>query len=122
MTANIGLVLDCHDAQVLAKFWAAALGYDILGSAGTYTLMTPPGGDPAPQLVLQEVSEPKSSKLRMHLDIHILDIETEAKRLVALGARRIRDEQFAENGSHWIQMEDPEGNEFCVCDNGGGAC
>jgi len=20
------------------------------------------------------------------------------------------------------RMEDPEGNEFCVCDNGGGAC
>jgi predicted enzyme related to lactoylglutathione lyase len=122
MTARIGLVLDCRDAETLATFWAAALGYDILGSAGTYTLMTPPGGEPAPQLVLQQVPEPKNAKLRMHLDIHILDIESEANRLVEIGARRISTDPVAENGSHWIQMEDPEGNEFCVCDNGGGAC
>jgi Glyoxalase-like domain len=25
-----------------------------------------------------------------------------------------------EHGSHWIVMADPEGNEFCVCDGGGG--
>lgn len=119
MTARIGLVLDCHDAAKLAAFWAEALDYDILGSAGAYTLMTPPGGEPAPQLLLQQVPEPKNAKLRMHLDIHVADIESEANRLLALGALRISTDPLAENGSHWIQMEDPEGNEFCICDNGG---
>jgi len=25
-----------------------------------------------------------------------------------------------EHGSTWVVMNDPEGNEFCVCDGGGG--
>ena len=119
---RIGLVLDCSDPDRLAEFWSAALGYQNLGSAGTYTLLVPPEGEPGPQLLLQQVSELKTSKLRMHLDIHTPDIEVEADRLADLGARRRRVDPVAEHGSRWIMMEDPEGNEFCVCDAGGGAC
>jgi predicted enzyme related to lactoylglutathione lyase len=58
----------------------------------------------------------------MHLDIHTPDIEAEAARLAGLGARRLENEAVEEHGSHWVLMADPEGNEFCVCDAGGGAC
>ena len=51
----------------------------------------------------------------MHLDVHAADIEAEARRLVGLGATRLRDELFVETGTEWILMADPEGNEFCVC-------
>ena len=34
VTARFGLVLDCADPERLAKFWAEALGYVNLGSAG----------------------------------------------------------------------------------------
>jgi predicted enzyme related to lactoylglutathione lyase len=120
--ATLGIVLDCDAPEQLAAFWAAALGYQVLGSAGTYTLLVPADGESGPQLVLQQVPEAKTAKLRMHLDIHISDIEAEADRLVGLGARRVQPEQLAEHDTHWILMEDPEGNEFCVCDAGGGAC
>lgn len=56
----------------------------------------------------------------MHLDIVHPDIESEAARLAALGARRITSEPVSEHGSSWLLMHDPEGNEFCVC-NGGAA-
>jgi hypothetical protein len=63
--------------------------------------------------MLQRVPEQKSVKNRMHLDIRAQDIESEAKRLEGLGARRIDIGQGPDPG--WITMADPEGNEFCVC-------
>jgi predicted enzyme related to lactoylglutathione lyase len=54
----------------------------------------------------------------MHLDIEVPDIETEAARLVGLGATRVSDSTLSEHGTTWVLMADPEGNEFCVCDAG----
>jgi predicted enzyme related to lactoylglutathione lyase len=121
-TAKIGLVLDCHDPDRLATFWAAALGYQTLGAAGAYTLLMPPEGEAGPQLLLQHVPENKTAKLRMHLDFHTPDVGAEAARLLELGARRLDDAPIAEHGNTWVRMEDPEGNEFCVCDAGAGGC
>jgi predicted enzyme related to lactoylglutathione lyase len=114
---RIGLVLDCADPDALAEFWAPALGYVNLGSAGAYVALFP-DGRPGPKLLLQRVEEPKAVKNRMHLDIEVPDIETEAARLVDLGATRVSEGPCAEHGSSWILMADPEGNEFCVCDAG----
>jgi hypothetical protein len=54
----------------------------------------------------------------MHLDIETPDIENEAIRLEALGARRLQSEPLGEHSTSWFLMADPEGNEFCVCDGG----
>jgi predicted enzyme related to lactoylglutathione lyase len=117
---RIGLVLDCADPQELATFWAAALGYTVLGGAGTYMLLVPP--DPSqPKLLLQGVPETKSVKNRMHLDIEVSDVEAEVARLETLGARRAEGGGMSEFGSTWQVMADPEGNEFCVCDGGMGS-
>jgi predicted enzyme related to lactoylglutathione lyase len=114
---RIGLVLDCADPHRLAVFWAEALGYANVGSAGAYVALYPRHGT-GPKLLLQHVAEPKTSKNRMHVDIEAPDIHREADRLTALGARRVDDGPCAEHGSTWILMVDPEGNEFCVCDHG----
>ena len=120
MTARMGLVLDCSDPEALAAFWAPALGYTNVGSAGSYVMLLPVDGD-GPQLLLQRVLEAKAGKNRMHLDIHVTDIRVEADRLATLGARRLEMEPFEEQGTHWFLMADPEGNEFCVCDSGSSA-
>jgi predicted enzyme related to lactoylglutathione lyase len=115
---RLGLVLDCADPERLAEFWGPALGYQRLGAAGNYVLLI--ASDPAlPKLLLQRVPEPKAVKNRMHLDIETPEIEAEATRLEGLGARRVKAGTQSEFGSTWILMEDPEGNEFCVCDGGG---
>jgi len=114
---HFGLVLDCADAESLALFWSAALGYINVGSAGSYVALYPREGN-GPKLLLQRVAEPKTSKNRMHLDIEVPDIEREAQRLLDLGAQRVSESTCSEHGSTWILMADPEGNEFCVCDNG----
>jgi predicted enzyme related to lactoylglutathione lyase len=115
MSAAIELVLDCADAEQLARFWTAALGYRRLGAAGNYVALVPDPDDGRPKLILQRVDEPKAAKNRMHLDMLAADIEAEAGRLVALGARRQTDAPVEEHSTRWIRMTDPEGNEFCVC-------
>jgi predicted enzyme related to lactoylglutathione lyase len=112
---SIGFVLDCADPAALTGFWAAALGWRHVGSAGPYAMLAAPDGR---KLLLQQVSEPKVAKNRMHLDLHVDDIEAEATRLEGLGARRLADVQ-QQLESTWIVMADPEGNEFCVCDHAG---
>jgi predicted enzyme related to lactoylglutathione lyase len=76
--------------------------------------MRPEAGD-GPKFVLQRVPEPKQVKNRMHLDLWVADIEAEARRLSELGARRQSADPLEEIGSRWIVMTDPEGNEFCLC-------
>ena len=117
MAATIGLVLDCRNPDALARFWSEALGYTTLGGAGTYVMLVDADGI-KPKLLLQAVPEPKTAKNRMHLDIDTPDVEAEAARLEALGARRLEADVRNEHGTNWVTMADPEGNEFCVCDGG----
>ncbi len=113
--SRMKVVLDCADPQALAPFWAEALGYRIRGSVGAYTLLNPDGVE-GPPLLLQRVPEPKGGKNRMHIDIQSDDIEKEASRLEAIGAKRLDGPQQDPGiDEQWIVMADPQGNEFCVC-------
>jgi hypothetical protein len=49
----------------------------------------------------------------MHIDIKTIDMEADAARLEKIGATRLVGP--GESGGDWIVMCDPEGNEFCVC-------
>jgi predicted enzyme related to lactoylglutathione lyase len=110
--ANVDIVIDCADPEALAEFWAEALGYDKLGLFDAYYVLLARTRE-HPPVILQRVPEPKTGKARIHFDLRVDDIETEARRLEALGACRIDIGQGVDPG--WIAMADPEGNEFCVC-------
>ncbi|MFF8614008.1 VOC family protein [Streptomyces sp. NPDC015350] len=66
------------------------------------------------RLLFQRVPEAKTTKNRLHLDVHAEPgrREAEVERLVALGATVVRE--VAEQGGTWTTLTDPEGNEFCV--------
>jgi predicted enzyme related to lactoylglutathione lyase len=115
----LGLVLDTTDPQELAPFWATALGYVVVADVDNYVLLMPADGL-GPKLLLQRVPEPKETKNRVHFDIEVPDIERVASDLERAGAARMGGVQ-EEHGTHWIVMNDPHGNEFCVCDGGAGA-
>jgi len=80
---------------------------------------------PGPRLFFQQVPEDKVAKNRVHLDVRAapgLDgeermaaLEAECKRLVVLGATRVRryDPAPPLSAGHLV-MQDPEGNEFCL--------
>ena len=62
-----------------------------------------------------EVPEPKTVKNRLHLDLVPVDRprDAEVARLTALGAILVTDHRRPD-GTGWVTLADPEGNEFCV--------
>lgn len=114
MARKLEFVVDCADPDRAADFWSAALRYRRFGAADNYRSIVDPDGV-SPKIIFQGVDEPKTVKNRIHFDIQIDEIETEATRLIGLGAVRLQEEPFVEHGTSWILLADPEGNEFCVC-------
>lgn len=121
---TIGLTMDCDDPALVADFWQPAIGFtERSGDGAPYvTLSESPVGRPLNHLTLQRVPEPKTAKIRAHLDLFSTDPEAEAERLVGLGARRLDWDQGDEDhgGFVAIVLADPEGNEFCVVGRVGG--
>jgi hypothetical protein len=106
------LTIDANDPALLARFWAQALGYQLV-----------------PPIWFQEVPETKAGKNRLHLDLYptgrddalplerrIEIVEAKVAELAGLGAsveRRTRHDD-SEDPVYYVVMNDPEGNEFCV--------
>ena len=108
------LVLDCHDPDRLAEFWAAATGWAV-GSRAEYGVSLHRPGDRPPDLDIVRVPEPKTVKGRAHLDVHPPpdgDQTVEVTRLTGLGATPADVGQGPDVS--WVVLADPEGNEFCV--------
>ncbi len=122
------VVFDSRHPASLARFWAAALdGYAVapyddvelarLRQAGvanpeddpSVLVEGPPG---AIRLWFQWVSEPKSGKNRVHLDLRAGLLEAALARLAALGATVLDDQRPA--GGSRVVLADPEGNELCL--------
>ena len=113
------ITVDCRDHFALMQFWREALEdyHDHPDDPNKPEdeqsgLVGPPGN---PWILFVPVPEEKSVKNRLHLDIAPVDRtrDEEVERLVALGAHVAAD-QRRPNGSGWVVMTDPEGNEFCV--------
>ena len=110
------VTIDCADPYELATFWQRVTGWsrpdDDLPGDPEASLFPSDGGT---GLWFQHVPETKAVKNRLHLDIrptdHTRDVEVE--RVQALGATFVAD--FREpDGSGWVVLADPAGNEFCV--------
>lgn len=106
------MVLDAVDVDLVAAFWAEALGYRRVDRLDQYVVLAPAEGRSGPLLLVQGVPEPKAVKNRMHLDLHVADPDAEAERLAALGAARTGAGSLGK--IEWITMNDPEGNEFDI--------
>ena len=119
MAPRIEIGIDSIDPEALAHFWAAALDYTVgdLDPAGVYLDLVPPSRE-APPIYLQRVPERKIGKNRLHFDLYDADPESLVERLVALGARALSEVRTGSEGGWWRVLQDPEGNEFCVCREG----
>lgn len=135
------MTFDCAAPRVVAEFWKAALGYadppvpsgfdsweafeaslpgEMQGSS--WACQDPHGV--GPRLFFQRVPEAKTVKNRLHLDVRIAPglsgdaritaLETEAIRLVALGATRLNLLPADDEDEACLVMQDVEGNEFCL--------
>ncbi|GAA1197091.1 VOC family protein [Prauserella alba] len=144
MARELQITIDAADPETLGTFWADVLGYRQMDPPGGHATwnealaamgvpeerwndanaIVDPDGE-GPRIFLQRVPEEKAGKNRLHIDVRaapelegeprMAALEDEARRLTALGAKRLeRFEPAPPLGSGWIVMADPEGNEFCL--------
>jgi predicted enzyme related to lactoylglutathione lyase len=103
------IVIDCHvdDLSDATTFWSSALGKPVANidqdGDGKYAELST--ADDEPIILSQKVDHAP----RVHLDIETDDLEAEAKRLEALGAKRV---SFVRE--RWWVMEAPTGQRFCI--------
>lgn len=143
MAVGFQVTFDAGDTVALSAFWAEALGYVAEPPPRGYdsweafaaemglpaedwdklrAIVDPDGH--GPRLLFQRVPEAKSAKNRVHLDVNVggsratpeperrAAVADAVARLTELGATvgAVHDEM----GAHWVVMQDPEGNEFCL--------
>ena len=112
--------VDCTDAYALSEWWKVVLGYtDVPGDPNEpgheECMIVDPGTDH--RLLFIEVPDPTPGKNKLHLDLRPRDLtqQEEVDRLLAHGATLVADRRgIYGEGSGWVTLADPEGNQFCV--------
>ena len=110
--------IDCTDAYTLSCWWRVVLDYvedpDDPNEPGHEECMifSP---DRQHRLLFIEVPDSRQVKNRIHFDLrpHEGSRDAELARLVEWGAVPI-DDRRSPDGSGWVVLGDPEGNEFCI--------
>lgn len=109
------ITIDCHDAYELGTWWTQVVG----GRLGDDDVPGDPeallSADGGLQLLFEQVPDDKQVKNRLHFDVQPQDRtrDEEVERLLALGAKVYGDHRRPD-GTGWVTLQDPEGNEFCV--------
>jgi predicted enzyme related to lactoylglutathione lyase len=111
------VTIDCADPYAQVTFWSKVTGWQedpddpnnpgdpegrIISTHGINLLFIP-------------VPEGKAVKNRVHLDLTPTgrSRDEEVARLLGIGAALV-DDQRRPDGTGWVVLADPEGNEFCV--------
>jgi hypothetical protein len=112
------VTFDCREPRALARFWSAVTGYTVADERDDFARLSAPDRRGVRHILFFRVPEPKTAKNRMHVDLATRDPETEIERLRGLGATLVDDAAAPQwrtgNGTRWVVMRDPEGNEFCL--------
>jgi hypothetical protein len=144
MAFDFQVVVDAARPHVLADWWAETIGWVVEpsdeafirrmiaeGYAGEDDTTThggalvwtegaairhPDGPEHGARsrILFQLVSESKTVKNRLHLDVWVGPdkVEAELAQLTARGASFLH--RANQGPHHWVTMADPEGNEFCI--------
>jgi hypothetical protein len=110
--------VDCADAYALSRWWQEVLDYvedpedPNLPGHVECLIQARDGGH---RLLFVEVPEAKQVKNRIHFDLRPTQgtRDDELARLVDLGAKPV-DDLRKPDGTGWMVLADPEGNEFCI--------
>ena len=109
------ITFDCADAYTLAQFWSQVFERPLHDDDHPGDPMALIELEAGPGVLFIGVPEGKTVKNRLHLDLMPTDRtrDEEVERLLAAGAR-IHEDHRRDDGTGWVTMLDPEGNEFCV--------
>ena len=117
-TRLVHLAVDSADLSAQARFWAAALGWEVADDGPDEAGVAPAGFDyPSPAALPLDfipVPEPKTVKNRVHLDLASASPDDQADQVRRLKARGAVAVDIGQGDVPWAVLADPEGNEFCV--------
>ena len=107
------IVIDCKDFDRMATFWQRVLHYVPREPAeADWVVLKDPEGR-GPNVSINQSSEERSGKNRLHLDLYTEKQSEEVERLLSIGATLHRQREPDED---FVVLEDPEGNLFCIVD------
>jgi len=107
-----GVTIDCLDPQRVARFWSALLDREPGPSQAGWVYLGK-RDDPQPRLIFQPVTQPKTGKVRIHLDVTVDDISEAINVVTSLGGRFTGERHEYDEGVV-VVMADPENHEFCL--------
>ena len=124
-----GVCLDCRDAEEMAAFYGALLGWEVtardstdtrMGGAGWIAMTDPNGGV---GLLFQAEDwyeapvwpeEPNTQAKMIHLEMAVDDVEAAVAAAVAAGARPALHQPVDRPQDELRVMLDPAGHPFCL--------
>src|SRR5215212_696798 len=119
MTSRIShTAVDSRDAYAQSVRWAQVLDMgedpDDPNEPGDEECLIVTA-DRGTEVLFIEVPEAKQVKNRIHFDLRPIDRtrDEEIERVLALGATQVADLRN-DDGTGWMVLVDPEGNEFCI--------
>ncbi|MCU7724596.1 VOC family protein [Actinoplanes sp. KI2] len=110
--------VDCADAYTLSRWWQGVLDYvedaddPNLPGHEECLIMSRDGSH---KVLFIDVPDIKQGKNRIHFDLRPAEgtRDEELARLIDHGAKPI-DDLRRPDGTGWVVLTDPEGNEFCI--------
>jgi len=110
--------VDCADAYTLSRWWQGVLDYvedpddPNLPEHEECLIMSRDG---VHRVLFIEVPDAKQGKNRIHFDLRPAEgtRDEELARLIDHGAKPM-DDLRRPDGTGWVMLADPEGNEFCI--------
>jgi len=99
--------LACDGSREVGLFWSAALGWPLVWDKGSETAIQSPEGGTKISWGGEAAAPPAVRRSHRFYLLAINDVQTEADRLVALGA--VRRSGGQDNN---VALNDPDGNEF----------
>ena len=112
-------VLDTPEPRVLAAFYGALLGWQIVDEEADWVAIEGPGGRLGFQLApdLIPPSWPDGSiPQQIHLDVTVPDLDVAEAQVLAIGARLTGEPKQPSSFRVYL---DPSGHPFCLCQQQG---
>jgi len=109
------VVVDCKDPKALATFYSEVIGGTVDAEDDTWAVLTDEDGrrlafQYSPEHEPPRFPDPRGSQ-QFHLDVVVDDIEDAERKVLALGATRVRE---AVGETQFRVFRDPAGHTFCL--------